>query len=894
MFSLVREALALRQRVVATRQTVIFLQRCKANDVIPKFILKKKLGMTCNLPDNHPKIINIYRSILGIVIKEKQRVLYSSLLKCASKEQACRRLLPEQTWRRIEGRSRMICDSIRSSIKSTLCEKYDRLLSTDCGRRCNAKLTNSTEHHRSDNIVANSVATYHPARVTVLGDTHLSDSAVDFLSLGPSFAISHRIDGSTFRKVATGLHKLRDRLRLKAKRENEPQPTQLSTRPLPLVPFPQRFYKEPEPVRDVDTKFKILLTGVLNAYTHHRRFTHSNLTREQWEGFAEVRELTKNGAIRLSVSDKGGEFVVIPQVLDREITELHLQDTTLYCPVTEKDFHNQCRRLNDAWMSIGKSAGLDERFLSRLKIDTPTCPVFYSLIKTHKLTPDDLNSMSAHTYKIRPIISCIGGPADRISWFLNKIVSQILCKIPSHLTNTNHFLKQLHSARFDGNCTIESFDVTSLYTNVQNSEALQALSEMLNLHGSHLETYGLSRTRLLSLIKECLSCNIFKWSGRYFAQVRGLAMGQRLAPVLAICFMSRIEAPVLARLPIMYCRYIDDCCIITSTQSEMDECFRILNQQSQYIRLTREKPLDGWLPFLNTQISLSNGHVRVKWYRKGSCKNILIHARSAHPMLMKRAVIRNMFKTAVELCTGDDERKESRKLASDIASANGYTVFPHRNKSRTVNAGISRQNKVPLCLPFISDKISAAVRRCIVQAHLHDDVRLVNIPNGNIRSQLVRNRLYDRHCFMESCIVCPYGRTGDCAQTGVIYQLECLTCSETYIGETGRTLGIRKRVQRTLMILDGLSIPFDAIDITKPGNEEQRMFMREHAIKDDVKGTPLPPQFFYNEEYLGNFVDFEEAVEDDRIAEFLRLIPEWKTKQNVEDKENHVNNGKSS
>ncbi|RCN38811.1 SH3-binding, glutamic acid-rich protein [Ancylostoma caninum] len=53
------------------------------------------------------------------------------------------------------------------------------------------------------------------------------------------------------------------------------------------------------------------------------------------------------------------------------------------------------------------------------------------------------------------------------------------------------------------------------------------------------------------------------------------------------------------------------------------------------------------------------------------------------------------------------------------------------------------------------------------------------------------------------------------------------------------------------MILDGLSIPFDAIDITKPGNEEQRMFMREHAIKEDVKGTPLPPQFFYNEEYLG-------------------------------------------
>ncbi|EYC10589.1 hypothetical protein Y032_0054g2445 [Ancylostoma ceylanicum] len=632
MFSLIREALALRQRVVAARQSVTFLQRCKANDVIPKFILKKNLGATCNLPDDHPKIINIYRSILSVVIKEKQRVLYSSLLKCASKKQACRRLLPEQTWRRIEGGLRIICDSIRSSIKSTLREKYDGLLSTDCRKRCNAELTSSPEHHRPSNIVANRVATYHPARVTVLGDTHLSDNAVDFLSLGPSFAISHKIDGSTFRNVATSLHKLRDRLRIKAKRENQPhQSTHLSTRPLPWVPFPQSFYKEPEPVRDVDTKFKILLTGVLTAYTRHSRFTHGNLTREQWEGFAEVREMTRNGAIRLSVSDKGGEFVVMPQVLDRQITELHLQDTTLYRPVTEKDFLNQCRRLNDVWMNIGKSCGLDERFLSRLKIDTPTCSVFYSLIKTHKLAPEDLHSMSADTYKIRPIISCVGGPADRISWFLSKILSQILSKVPSHLPNTNHFLEQLHNAKFEGNCVVESFDVTSLYTNLQKSEALQALSEMLNLHGTHLETYGLSRSRLLTLVKECISCNIFKWSGRYFAQVRGLAMGQRLAPVLAICFMSRIEAPVLARLPIMYCRYIDDCCIITSTQFEMDECFNILNQQSQYtsliVRLTPDFQTEpkryGAVEYVLQSFSSDIAHLKLRSRLYGAAKSQL-------------------------------------------------------------------------------------------------------------------------------------------------------------------------------------------------------------------------------------------------------------------------------
>ncbi|KJH46610.1 SH3-binding, glutamic acid-rich protein [Dictyocaulus viviparus] len=117
--------------------------------------------------------------------------------------------------------------------------------------------------------------------------------------------------------------------------------------------------------------------------------------------------------------------------------------------------------------------------------------------------------------------------------------------------------------------------------------------------------------------------------------------------------------------------------------------------------------------------------------------------------------------------------------------------------------------------------------------------------------------------------------------------------SENY-SKTHNLRNIRKRVQRTLMILDSMSIPFDIIDITKPGNEEQRQFMREHAVKGDSKEIPLPPQFFYNDEYLGNFVDFEEALEDDRIADFFRLLPnERRANPNIENKENHVEQGES-
>ncbi|VDM62672.1 unnamed protein product [Angiostrongylus costaricensis] len=48
---------------------------------------------------------------------------------------------------------------------------------------------------------------------------------------------------------------------------------------------------------------------------------------------------------------------------------------------------------------------------------------------------------------------------------------------------------------------------------------------------------------------------LIRWSGKYYARIRGLAMGQRLAPSLAIAFMSKVEAPVTDLGPLLYCRW---------------------------------------------------------------------------------------------------------------------------------------------------------------------------------------------------------------------------------------------------------------------------------------------------------------------------------------------------
>nr|CDJ83588.1 unnamed protein product [Haemonchus contortus] len=101
-------------------------------------------------------------------------------------------------------------------------------------------------------------------------------------------------------------------------------------------------------------------------------------------------------------------------------------------------------------------------------------------------------------------------------------------------------------------------------------------------------------------------------------------------------------------MPIMYCRYIDDCCVITSTQQEMDELFTVLNQQSHYIKFTREVPR-----------GLVSG---------GQFEEYPTPLKICSPRDMKRAVVPNMYRTATGVCTGEVEREKSRKLATGIAN----------------------------------------------------------------------------------------------------------------------------------------------------------------------------------------------------------------------------------
>uniref|UniRef100_A0A914EIS7 Reverse transcriptase domain-containing protein n=1 Tax=Acrobeloides nanus TaxID=290746 RepID=A0A914EIS7_9BILA len=413
--------------------------------------------------------------------------------------------------------------------------------------------------------------------------------------------------------------------------------------------------------------------------------------------------------------NKGGDFTAIDPNLDFSITKAHLADNSTYCTASKADFMKLEEMINSTWTAIYKGAGgrINKNLYERLITRDCTPPCLYTLIKTHKLKSEDLLSTDPSIYKIRPIISSIEGPADRISWLLNAILSPLLDKVPSYLKNTAHFINKLGDLTSDS--AIASFDVEALYTNIPNSDAIESTMEFLDEYRKDTNLFGLTLANIRALLNACLSCNIFTFKGHFYRQKRGLAMGNRIAPVLAILFMHHIESKALTIHPRVFARYIDDIFIATASEEELKFALNALNGQCASIRLTQERPNDeGWLAFLDTEVRVYP-NIESRWYRKSANKNILLHAKSAHPACMKSNIVSNTLARA-NLSSSEAYINHSRTLAGKILEENGYQIPKAKKRLMTRRLTSLPKEREPnpiLPIPFISEKFTREIRDCI-------------------------------------------------------------------------------------------------------------------------------------------------------------------------------------
>jgi hypothetical protein len=91
-----------------------------------------------------------------------------------------------------------------------------------------------------------------------------------------------------------------------------------------------------------------------------------------------------------------------------------------------------------------------------------------------------------------------------------------------------------------------------------------------------------------------------------------------------------------------------------------------------------------------------------------------------------------------------------------------------------------------------------------------------------------------------------------------------------FISSTGRR-DIRKRQIHVFAVLSSWKYEYEGIDVAAPENEKERDFVIESGKKTD-DGKIMLPQIFKEEECCGDYLDFLQAIEHEKLQLFLKQM----------------------
>ena len=684
------------------------------------------------------------------------------------------------------------------------------------------------------NLVRNSPSapeTRRKERVTCI-DVEISESERTLLERGPKFVPTRKkLTESDLRSVESSIENAINSLRWTIdnvdtanqgntkrgsieKSAEEEGETQLLMEPRVqrLRSTTQRARQPPK--MDVETERRScdLKARILHAYQqYHPR--QSNITKEEKSA---IRTLKNRENTIIKCSDKSKSLVVVNRDTYLTKVDLILADTETY-EKTDMTAETLEKIVSKELKKIKGLKSLPQDVYKGLFPTDTRLPEFYGLPKIHK-----------ENAPLRPVVAAFDGPLTPISVLLERVIHQLLKFVPSHIENTAAAVSSLKKTLSEQNppdqklilCTM---DVVAMYPSIPIDDGTAAVIEKLNEHRDDIDTAGLTCEEIRSLLQLVLNNNYFKFGGKVFRQKKGVAMGNHLAPPLAIVFMDQLERRMLQRAelrPESYDRYVDDCIMVwkhgeANLQRFVDHC----NQQHPSICFTWESTAQGNpVSYMDLKLSLEGDNQLVyELYQKPTDSGVNLNFESGVPQNVKMSVAVQQFLRANTLSSSTDTRQRSENKIRVLLRENGFpdSIIERANsKARETQKGRVKDNEKPvvtLRLPFCSDSLDKVVRRSIKKSGL--PIRITYDRAQTLKSMLVRSALVPTGCVVhekyaeqqqrerkrrgkprDDCISCQAGiRERDCEKKGAVYLLKCKFCPEEYVGESQRS--IRTRLQ---------------------------------------------------------------------------------------------------
>lgn len=560
---------------------------------------------------------------------------------------------------------------------------------------------------------------------------------------------------------------------------------------------------------------------ILEAYKTRVRY-RQNMTKEEKTA---LEELSNNHDIVIKPADKGGAIVVLNKSDYIMEAIRQLSDTTFYKPLATDPTDNFRSILIDQLTKLLKQKKLDEKTVRSLIPLSPVAGRFYLLPKIHKQGNPG-----------RPIISGVNTTTENLSRYVDSLINEIPGTFPSFVKDTNSFLQDILHLTIPHNSILVTLDVTSLYTNIPHADGISAV---LKAYEDCRVEKPVDKETLGSLLKLILELNNFEFNDSHYVQVSGTSMGTRIGPNYANIFMGILENNFLSSTdmqPFFYKRFIDDIFLIwTYGEQNLLKFIDAFNHFHPSIKLSHSySPLS--VNFLDVTVSLCEGKLLTKLYRKPTDKNPLLHFKSSHVRHCKTAIPYSQAHRFKRLCSNrEDFIANCEQLKTSLTKrqypsaliddAIGRADKLNRAEILRGNRLPEKQNSTNLVLTHSASapKVHSILKRhynILAQSeHLKsifpEPPRVVYRRSKNLRDLLTSSKVNKPEitgcapCNKARCKVCVHMQTTqkanstfsdfslnirgsfNCDSSNVIYMLECTVCKKQYIGQTETSFRIR-------------------------------------------------------------------------------------------------------
>ena len=329
-------------------------------------------------------------------------------------------------------------------------------------------------------------------------------------------------------------------------------------------------------------------------------------------------------------------------------------------------------------------------------------PYFYGIPKIHK-----------EPVKMRPIIPCHSAIQNPAAKFVSKKLKPIVKAASSIIHGSKDLALKLSrlSLKPGKKWFVCTGDVVAYYPNIPINHCIDIV---LSLYEEYIGTIGMDREQLnalkedalydLELFTRCLLVGnthlITQFQGKYYEQLKGLAMGVASSPDLANCYGWHFERNSVAlkdpRIA-FYGRYIDDCLAVVYASNETEA--RLLVEQIKFDGCVIEWDVSGAsAPFLDMLLYKdSYGCLQHMPYRKARNHQERVPWISSHPFDVKRGTFIGEMSRLATLSSTHDSYLEALRFLGGLYVKRGYPMDLIKSwlKKYTAERWNKRLNETP-------------------------------------------------------------------------------------------------------------------------------------------------------------------------------------------------------